>query len=173
MAENLPTPGKFVGPTLKTLFNESIDQLLADLGREITLFFTPSASGCPNCFSAPDGNSNGVYDSNNPFGLGQFNKPFPDGTKCPVCQGSHKILTTQSANYTALLGRNPEDIDVTQFGLQPTNVMRTKTQVVAFHDIKRAEKALIEGEIYVRLRDPVLAGLAPPQFTKTFWVKQD
>ncbi len=171
--KNLPTPGLFVTDGLKDLFNSSINQLRADLGRVLTVFFEPTASGCPNCFAGPDGSSNGVYDVANPFPAGQFNKTFPDGATCPVCQGSHKILTQQSATYQVLRKWNPENFDATQYGAVPANVVRTKTDIAARTDFKRAVKAELEGETLVRIVDPIPAGLAPPQFVVAFWKKQD
>lgn len=171
--KNLPSAGLFVTDDLKTLFNSSINQLRADLGRTLKVFFEPSASGCPNCFAGPDGSSNGVYDTANPFPAGQFNKNFPQGATCPVCQGSHEILTERSETYTVLRKWAPEDFDATQYGTLPTNVVRTKTDISARNDFKRAVKAELEGETLVRITDPVPAGLAPPQFVVVFWKKQD
>lgn len=177
MPESLPTAGRFVSTELRELFDDSLDQMIADIGREVKLFFPPTASGCPNCFSGPDRRSNGIYDTANPFGLGQFNKPFPNGSTCPVCRGSHQILTESSTTYTGLLKWNPEDIDVTPYGHNPANVVRTKTQAFAKEDIKRATKAMIDGEVVVRITDGVPAGLGSvtkaPRYVKAFWVKQD
>lgn len=171
--ENLPLAGLFVDQELKDLFNDSIDQLMVDLNVDVQLYFEPTASGCPNCGIAPDKTSNGKYNSSNAFLAGQFNRPFPVGGKCPVCQGSHKIFTEQTIKYHALVGRVGKDLEFRQTGIDPTNVVRTKTKRLSFNDVKRAKKALIEGEIFVRLRDPVRTGLAPAQFVKTYWKKQD
>ena len=172
MPESLPPAGKFVDDSLKTLFKETIDQVIADLGRTVTLYFSPSASGCPNCFAGPDGSSNGLYDGANPFPLGgAFNKPFPTGGRCPVCKTSHKILTEQSKDYTANIGRAPKDSDFTQEGTSPENVVTTKMQIVAFDDIKRSKKALIDGELYVLLRDPIKTGLQNLDYVRAFWRK--
>jgi len=175
MPENLPTPGLFVDAALKTLFNDSIDQLIADIGRPLVLHFPPSVSGCPNCFAAPDGNSNGIYDSANTFVAGeQFHRPFPNGTKCPVCRGDHKIkLGSTTTTYIALRQWAPKDIDATVYGTTPENVVRTKIQIVGQDDLKRATKAVIDGHIVVRITDPVPAGLSPPNYAKVFWKKQD
>ena len=173
MAENLPPAGRFVDQPLKDQFKETIDQVIADLGRPVRLFFQPSASGCPNCFAGPDGSSNGLYDSSNvnPVG-GRLNKPFPNGGICPVCKGSHEILTEQSVIYTATIGRASKDLDFSQEGVFPENVVTTKMQIVAFEDIKRSTKALIDGEIFTLLRDPVKTGLQDLFYVRAYWVKQ-
>ena len=173
MPESLPPPGEFVNNALQQEFEGSIDQLLADLGYRITLYFEPSASGCPNCRRGPDGESDGIYtDSDNPFSAGQYNIPFPDGSQCPVCKGSNKILTQQSQDYTALIQYNPTDIEFEDTGREPAQVVRTKTQIVAFNDIKRTVKAKIEGEFYVLIREPVRTGLQVRSHVRAWWQKQ-
>lgn len=172
MGESLPSAGKFVDDSLKTLFKETIDQIIADLGRSVTLFFQPSSSGCSNCGMGPDGSSNGIYNSSNPFALGgPLHKPFPNFGVCPVCIGDHKIKTQQSTTYTSTVGRAPKDLDFSQEGTFPENVVITKMQIVAFDDIKRTIKAKIDGEFYTRLRDPVKTGLKDLSHVRTFWKK--
>lgn len=174
MPEDLPARGLFVSSELQQEFEQSIDQLIADLGYTITLFFQPATSGCPNCGRGPDGKSDGTYtDADNPFPAGQFNIPFPDGGTCPVCRGSNDILTEQSQTYTALLKYDPEDIDFEQTGKEPTQIVRTKTQLVAFNDIKRTVKAKIEGEFYVLFRDPIRTGLQSRSHVRAWWQKQE
>ena len=172
--ENLPAAGGLLTSDLKQLHEDTIKQLMADGGTKIKLFFDPTSTECPNCFIAPDGRSNGVYTGgSNPNPLGQFNKPFPKGSACPVCGGSHKILSSSTAEYTALIRWNPQDLGVLPEGFQPANVARTLTLIVAFEDAKRAKKALIEGNVCVRLRDPVPAGFGSNKpFARTFWIKQ-
>lgn len=172
MPESLPSKGLFVNEGLQQEFEQSIDQLIADLGYVITLFFEPIASGCPNCGRGQDNQSDGIYtDTENSFPAGQFNIPFPDGGQCPVCKGSNKILTEDSQNYTALLQYNPEDLDFRPTGTESTQFVRTKTQLVAFEDIKRTVKAEIEGEFYALLRDPVRTGLQIRSHVRAWWQK--
>lgn len=174
MGENLPSTNKYVTDALKDLFVETIDQLIVDLGRTITLYFEPSASGCPNCGMGPDGKSNGVYNASNPFPLNeQYHRVFPDGSICPICRGSHKILTEQSQNYTALINRAPKDLDYEAIGAIPQNVYTTKCQVVAYDDIKRAKFAIIDGERCVRIRMPTKTGLKDLKYVKGWWKRED
>lgn len=171
--ESLPPKGLFVNAELQAEFEQSIDQLISDLGYTITLYFEPTASGCPNCSRGPDGASDGVYtDVANEFVVGgQFNIDFPDGTQCPVCKGSNEILTDSSQNYTALLKYDPKDIEFEPTGRDPTQVVRTKTQVVAMGDIKRAIKVKIEGEFYGLIREPVRTGLQSRSHVRAWWKK--
>lgn len=172
MAEDLPVPGLFITPELRDLFNSRFKQLISDLRQPVTLYFDPMASGCPNCYSAADGSSNGKYTGvANPFGSGKFNVSFPIGTKCPVCKGSHKIYTENSITYNAAVTSNPRDREIQNWGATDKTIIRTKMVGSAYRDIKRAKKALIQGEFFVLFRRPVRTGLPPPQFVKAFWIE--
>lgn len=173
MAESLPTAGLYLNSTLKQNFNNGINQLISDVGRPLKLFFEPTASGCPNCFSGPDGSSNGIYDSSNSFPIGPLHRPFPNGGVCPVCRGSHKILTENSITYTVLRKWNPEDFDTSSYGIVSTNVVKTLAQIVAEKDFKRSNKATLDGDVLVRIGDPVPHGFPPPNFVVAFWQKKD
>jgi hypothetical protein len=174
--ESLPTPGKFVDDNLVQLYQDSIDQLIADLGQTITLYLPPTASGCPNCLAGFDGSSQGIYDNTNPFTLGgAFHKPFPNGGLCPVCKGTHLIKTPRTAQYTALIQSAPKDVDYTAYGksVKPQNVFKTKTLLVAIEDIKITEKALIDSELCVILGDPIRRGLRDRRYTQALWERID
>lgn len=172
MAENLPVAGYYVDANLKELFVSNINQLISDLGRTVTLYMTPSASGCSNCGIGPRATSDGIYNSSNPFVLnGPYNKPFARGGVCPVCKGTHKILTEVTVAYTATIGRAPKDIDYDALGINPTNVYKTKMVLSAFDDVRRCEKAMIDGELCVRLQDPIKTGLKDLAYVRCVWKK--
>lgn len=171
MDEQLPAPGKYVDEGLKSLFSETIDQLISDLGRPVTLYLPPTASGCPNCVRGFDGSSQGVYNVSNPYPAGKFNKQFPTGGICPVCKGTNKILTARSVTYTANIGRSPKDIDYDKTGEVPQNIYKTKMKILAYQDITQCEKALIDGIICTRFRDPVKTGLQTLAYVICWWKK--
>lgn len=170
----LPSPGGVLDAETVSNFNDTWKQLLVDNNKSVRVFFTPTGSGCPNCFIDARGKSNGIYTSgSNPFPAGQFNKPFPVGTTCPVCQGSHQIFVDDgSRTYTALLVHSPKDIEFQPVN-ENTNVVRTTTLACSFSDMGRANYAIIEGERMVRVKRPVRRGFDPPQFVHTVWVSQD
>ncbi len=172
MGESLPSQGLYVDNALKSLFKSTIQQLISDLGRTVTLYFAPTASGCANCGIGPDGSSNGIYNASNPFALnGKYHKAFPNGSPCPVCKGSHKILTAKTATYTATISRAPRDLDYDVIGLNPSNVYATKMVLDAFDDLYRCEKILIDGEYCVRIRDPIKTGMKDLSFVRCWWKK--
>ena len=174
MAESLPDAGKYVDDSLKSLFRETIDQLIADLGRTVKLYFEPAASGCPNCFAGIDGRSNGRYDNSNPYTVGhKWHRPFANGTICPVCRGTHKIKEENSANYTATIQRAPKELNYNALGAQPTNVYKTKMVIEAYNDLLRTKKALIDGVLCVRIYEPVKTGLKDLRYVRCYWQAVD
>ena len=173
MAEQLPVAGKYVDDELKQLFTDTIDQLIADLGRPVTIYLEPTASGCPNCVRGFDGSSQGTYNVNNPYPAGKFNRQFPNGGVCAVCKGTNNILTTNSITYTAIIGRAPKDINYDAIGENPTNIYKTKTQMVAYHDVLKCNKILIDGIMCTRFREPVKTGLQTLAYVVAWWKKED
>lgn len=171
--QNLPTPGAYVDDNLVTLYGDTIDQLISDFGRNVIFYLPPSESGCPNCEQGFDGSSQGVPASN-PFPLGSpFNKTFPTGGLCPVCQGTHKILVPVTQTYKSSIQRTPKDFEYTQYGIDfdPGNVVKLKNKMVTFEDIKIAEKALIDGDLYTRIRYPIKTGLRDLRYVQSFWMR--
>lgn len=170
--ENLPSKGLFVDNAILNIYQTNIDQLISDLGYPVKIFLEPTTSGCPNCFRAPNGKSNNRYDSSNPFTINaELHKPFPNGSRCPVCIGTHKIFTERSITYTASISRAPQDLDYTQLGqnIEPQNVFRTKMLAVAFNDCLHAKKALINGEMCVPIRKPIRTGLQELRYCRMWW----
>lgn len=174
MGESLPTAGAFLNADALSQFNGAMDQMIVDNNKPVRVFFDPVGSGCPNCFIDANGRSNGVYTGGmNPFGLGQFNKSFPIGTTCPVCQGSHQIFTEDSSKtYSAMLTHNPEEIKFEPVN-ENTNIIKSVTVACSFSDMRRANYAMIEGERMVRLTNPVHRGFAPANYVHTVWISQD
>jgi len=171
--ENLPTPGAFVTDNIVQIYATSIDQIIVDMGRQVKLFLDPTETECPNCGVGVDGKSNGIYDSSNPNPIGALHRPSPNQSTCPVCKGRHILLTENSISYTSTIVRSPKDIDYTQYGenITPDNVFKTKMKLVAFEDIKRAKKALIDGEMCKKLRHPIKTGLRDLRYCQGWWIR--
>ena len=171
----LPNPGRYVDNSLVDLYGTTIDQLLADLGRNVTFYLPPTASGCPNCKIGFDSSSQGTAPGSNPFTGDPYNRPFPAGGVCPVCHGTHQILTVNTETYKMLIQREPKDIDYEQYGkdVNKKNVYSLKCKVIVFEDIVRAEKAKIDGAMCVKIRDPVKTGLRDIRYCKSWWIKTD
>ena len=169
--ENLPTAGKYVTDALVTLYQNTINQLISDMARTVTVYMEPTASGCPNCTLGTEEESTGDLAGSNPFVASPFNRPFPADGICPVCKGTHQIETVNSCNYSALISRNPKDLNYEQYGIDinSTNVYRTKTQLVSFEDMKNAKKILIDGAMCVPIREPLKTGLRDLAYVRAWW----
>lgn len=174
--QQLPVPGRFVDNNLVNLYGESIDQLISDFGRNVILYLPPAESGCPNCEQGFDGSSQGVPQASNPFPVGSpFNQGFGGGGLCPVCKGTHKIITPQSITYKLNIQRAPRDFEYTQYGkdFDPGNVIKLKGKLATFEDMVIAEKALIDGDLYVPIRHPVKTGLRDLRYVQSWWMRQE
>jgi len=156
----LPISGKYLTSSLKSLYSNAIQQLISDLGREVTLTLPPSTSGCPNCeFLSVAGRSIGRYDSSNPHVGKPYNIPFPDGYKCPVCRGEHEIKVKKLGVWRATVVKNPKSLKYEDYGVLPENVVMTKMVIEAWNDITNCSRARIDGLDYTKLSDPVKIGL--------------
>ena len=170
----LPVAGRYLTDNLKNLYATSIQQLIADLGREVILTMPPSTSGCPNCiYSALDESSMGRYNSDNPYSGKPYNIPFPDNYRCPVCRGNHEIKTRRTATWRATIVKSPKEVNYEKYGVSPENTVLTKTVINSFNDITNCKRAKIDGLDYVKLSDPAKIGLGNNpedlKFVNTIW----
>jgi hypothetical protein len=172
--ENLPTPGRYLTDKLKLQYQTAIAQIISDLGRPVTLHLPPSTSGCPNCdFLSVGERSADKYNSGNPFGGQPFNRPFTQGTVCPVCRGVHEIKVPRSSTWHATIFKQPKDYDYSEMGVAPENVVLTKMVIEAWEDIRTCIRATIDGLDYERLSEPTKIGMGNSpedlKFANCFW----
>jgi hypothetical protein len=172
MAENLPQRGGFFDENLQQLYEDSIDQLIADLGYTVTLYLPASEADCPNCGTGWDLKSNGVYNTSNPHSDSR-NQFFPAGGTCPVCKGEGKLFTEATVNYTALVKNNPKEWDTSETGVDKMQVVRLKTRVEALEDVKNAKHCKVEGALYKMIQDPVKTGLQTRTYLVSYWQRMD
>lgn len=174
MAENLPDQGGYFDANLQALYESSIDQLIADLGYPAILNLAPSETECPNCGVGFDLKSNGVYNTSNPNPTSDpKNQYFPAGATCPVCRGSHKLLTASSVTYTALIKYGPKEWDIDATGINKTEIVRLKTRVEALEEIKISESVTVEGAMFKLIMDPVKTGLQTRVYINSYWQRID
>lgn len=172
--QGLPQPGRFITDGLVNLFQDRISQLIADLGRDVTLVLTPIQVDCPNCgFDFVNNRSNNVYTSN-ASGV-SFNKSFPTGQKCPVCQGKGRLEFSRSIVQQSLVGFGPapEEFNYEEFGLTPDQVMRTKNKLNILEDLMAAQYAIIDGFECERITIPRKTGLRDLAFVVTYWKRRN
>jgi rubredoxin len=174
MAENLPAQGGYFDASLQQLYEDSIDQLIADLGYQVTLNLPSTETECPNCGVGWDLKSDGVYETSHAYPTTDpRNQYFPAGATCPVCQGSHKLFAESSIQYTALVKNNPKEWETDAAGITKMSVVRLKTRVEALEDIKNSKSALIEGVLYKMIQDPTKTGLQTRTYVVSYWQRMD
>ena len=174
MSQGLPPPGRFVGDPLVNLFQDRIKQLIADLGRTITLILPPQQVDCPNCgFDFVNQRSNNIYTPN--ASGDSLNKSFPAGQRCPVCQGKGRLEFSRTVDYKSLVGFGPapEEFNYTEYGLTPDQVLRTKNALSIFNDINMAQYAIIDGFECEKITIPRKTGLRDLAFIVTYWKRRN
>ena len=174
MAENLPDQGGYFDATLQSLYESSIDQLIADLGYPVVLNLPATETECPNCGVGFDLKSDGIYNVSNIHPTTDArNQYFPAGATCPVCRGSHTLLTEDSITYTALVKYTPNEWDMDATGINKTEVVRLKTRIEALGEVNRATTMKVEGSLYKLISDPVQTGLQTRTYLKSYWQRID
>jgi rubredoxin len=172
--QGLPQPGRFVTNALVTLYQDRITQLIADLGRNVTFTLTPHELNCPNCgFDYTLNRSNNIYTSN-ASGV-NFNKSFPTGTRCPVCQGKGKLEFSRTAIHKCLIGFGPapEEFDYRLYGLIPTQVIRLKNRSNIIEDLEKSQFAIIDGYECEKIAIPRKSGLRDIAFINSYWKRRN
>jgi len=174
MSESLPARGGFFDENLQQLYEDSIDQLIADLGYTVTLNLEPTETECPNCGVGWDLKSDGIYNTSNIHPTSDpRNQYFPAGATCPVCKGSHKLLAESTVQYTALVKNSPKEWDLDATGINRTSVVRLKTRIEALEDVKNSKSVLVEGSLYKMIQDPVKTGLQTRTYLVSYWQRMD
>jgi hypothetical protein len=138
------------------LYKKYTEQLIADLGKTISIFSSSNEKFCNNC----------VYDRINKCSSGNYNgigpKPF-SGIMCPVCNGSGKISNNSSKNITAIcrwvrFSSNDEMNKKEKYGIEEERFLMVKTKVVFYDEIKNAEYFIYDGERF-RLKNIIKRGM--------------
>lgn len=172
--QGLPPPGRFITDGLVNLFKDRIAQLIADLGRDVTLILTPLQVDCPNCsFDFNNQRSSNIYTSN--ASGDALNKSFPRGQKCPVCQGKGKLSFSRTIVQQSLIGFGPapEEFDYKAYGLTPDQVLRTKNKLDIISDLEAAQYAIIDGFECEKVTVPRKTGLRDLAFVVTYWKRRN
>ena len=172
--QGLPSPGRFVTEAHKSLYQERIRQIIADIGRDVTFVLTPHQVNCPNCgWDFTQSRSNNIYTAN-ASGV-TLDKSFPQGQRCPVCHGRGKLEFQRSIDHTALVGFGPppEEFDYKAFTLQPSEVVRLKNALAVLPDLDQAQYAKVDGAEYERIAFPRKTGLGDLAFVTTYWKRRN
>jgi len=135
MAFNIPD-------SLVRTYQDGIDSIIEQLGKKVVLIMPQKETNCPNCyFDGRNKRSAGRYIASNPNPLGPLNKPFADGTQCPVCKGRGRISTGKTQiEIKATVKWGPKEYIKEDKGqiILPNNICRIKTYSTHAEDIKNA-----------------------------------
>lgn len=153
------------------IFQSRIDALINQLGKNILLEFEKIRSPCPNCeFDTMRGRSTGIWIPGGP-------RPFARGRRCPWCKGNGFEETDNNKCIKALLKWSAKD--VAHHGITLSDhkgVVRIKTFLTEFDDLKRAETIIVNHDIQnitrlrVRLiKGPTPVGLREDRYCVSFW----
>ena len=172
--QGLPSPGRFITDALVNLYQSRIQNLISDGGRNVTFTLIPHEVNCPNCgWDYTTNRSNNIYTSN-ASGVA-YNKIFPTGQRCPVCQGRGKIVFKRTVTHKCLIGFGPppEEFNYEAFGLVPTQVFRLKNAISIIDDLDAAQFATIDGYDCEKIAFTRKTGLRDIAFVQTYWKRRN
>ena len=166
-----PTASIQITDTLITVYQNNIDALINQLGKNVYLEFDPILSPCPNCtFDTIRKRSTGIYIPGGP-------RPFTRGRRCPYCKGKGLLETVVNKCIKCLIKWNPEDAK--NFGIsisQKKGVVRLKTFLTEADDLIRARLIIVNRDIVSQMKfkvkliqGPIPVGLREDRYCISFW----
>jgi hypothetical protein len=166
-----PTASIQISSGLVQVYQDHIDALINQLGKNILLEFDPIITVCPNC----------IQDTIRQRSSGRYNgigpEPFVRGRKCPVCKGDGVLETPETRCIKCLIKWNSKDYANKDIRYEKgRSIVRTKCLMSQAPLIQRCRTALMNYDIsnqltlrVKRLRSPVPAGLRDKRYCITFW----
>lgn len=166
-----PTAAIQIPDLIIEVYQERIDALINQLGKNVVLEFEPSRSVCPNCIFDNIGNrSSGRYKTGGP-------RYFEQGQRCPYCKGAGFLNTAVSKCIKCLTKWSPKDVERYGINLNDSgDIVRLKTFYEDADDMVRAISAIVDHDIAdilplkVKLiKGPFPAGLRDSRYCISFW----
>lgn len=157
--------------SLITIYQQRIDALINQLGKNVYLEFDPIREPCPNCeYDTMRKRSTGIYKAGGP-------RPFARGRKCPYCKGRGFTETAVNKCIKCLIKWNPEDAK--NFGIAVSKVggvVRLKTYLTEADDLSRATTVIVNYDIVSQMKlkvkliqGPIPVGLREDRYCISFW----
>ena len=128
------------------LYKKYVEAVISDLGQSLTIILPKKEQRCNNCkYDFVHKCSSGVYNGTGP-------KPFT-GAICPVCKSKGVIVSTSEKNIIATCRwvnySKTENMERKEkYGKEEDKVLKVKTKVVNYDDMKDAEYYEYDGERY-------------------------
>lgn len=153
-----PTASIQISADLIKIYQDRIDSLINQLGKNVFLIFDPIIEPCTNCtFDVVGNRSTGIYKAGGPT-------PFPRGQKCPYCKGKGFLERENVKCLKALIKWAPKEFSNYQISVQKNEgVVRLKTFLTDAPDIIKAKEAIIDHDIEktFKLRVRLIKGPTP------------
>jgi hypothetical protein len=166
-----PTAAIQISSTIIDVYQNSIDALINQLGKNTILTFPPDLSPCPNCsYDTVRKRSTGVYKIGGPT-------PFARGKRCPYCKGGGLLETAVQKCIKCLIKWGAKELEDYNISVQDdNNVVRLKTYLTFMDDLSRAETATVQYDsadistlVVKRITDPIPVGLRYDKYCISFW----
>jgi len=160
-----------IGADLITIYQERIDSLINQLGKNVLFIFDPIIEPCTNCvFDIGENRSTGIYKIGGPI-------PFTRGQKCPYCKGQGfleravekcvkcliKWNPKEFKNYGISVQKNHAVVRLKGFLTDAPHMVKAKTAIVD-HDIERAFKLIVR-----LIQGPIPVGLREDRYCVSYW----
>ncbi len=160
-----------IKPALITIYQDRIDALINQLGKNVRLIFDPVIDPCPNClYDTLRKRSTGIYRDGGP-------RPFKRGRQCPYCKGHGLLETSVEKCIKCLVKWSPKEL--ANYGIAVENrrgIVRLKTFLTSIGDIIGAKTAIIDYDqittvkLKVRkIKGPTPVGLREDRYCISFW----
>lgn len=133
---------------VKKIAQDAIDDLIDQLGKDCLLMYPPLPEACVNCELDPIGNkSSNHWTNGGPI-------PFPNGSICPLCNGSGYHFKETSKSIKLLIGNSPSEWFVKlPAGLQvPAGTIQTKGYVSDLPDVLQCRKMVVQVSLEPMIR---------------------
>lgn len=141
----------FIDASIKAIYNDTINKLNQDIGRNVVVIGPPTTISCPNCGWDPVKQiSNNKYEPDNPYPSGVAGPTdfVTAGIRyCPVCSGKGKIITASNRrNVRCLISAlTVEDAEKTPLGKNYKRNYELNTGIDAENYFLQAKSVIIDG----------------------------
>lgn len=137
-----------ISSDIKQIAQNAIDDLIDQLGKDCLLVYPPLPESCVNCIIDPIGNkSSNHWTNGGPM-------PFPNGSICPLCNGSGYHFEETTKPIKLLISNDPSQWFVKMpAGLQvPGGTIQTKGYVSDLPDVLQARKIIVQVSLEPMIR---------------------
>lgn len=159
-----------ISPEIIATYQNGIDSLIRQLGKDCTLYFPPLRVPCPNCTYDPIlKKSTNIYNGTGPVTFVGI---------CPYCNGIGLSSQAQTKVIKALIQWTPKDMGKIGDNVDPKDIVKIKTFAISVQDILNSTEIVVDsdqvGIVNFRckiLRGPILLGLQTSRYCAFFLQK--